>query len=57
MIKTALRINATLLVLAPWLYIALRLTGIVNNDQDLLIILGLFVVSVITAFLTFGKDE
>jgi len=57
MIKIALKLNAFLLILAPWIYIALRLAEIVNHPQDIWIIIFLGIISMTTAFLTFGKDE
>jgi len=57
--KIILKINSWICVLSPWIFGALRLTGIVNTRWDLLVFIILLVVMTATAFLTFGgnKDE
>jgi len=57
MIKLALKTSSVLWILSPWGYIALRFAGIVNHPQDVPIIVTLGLISMLTAFLTFGKDE
>lgn len=54
MIKLGFKIYAFIAILAPWIFLLARLSGVYNYPtRNTLIFLGLFIYSGITMFLTF----
>lgn len=57
-IVTAFRINTICLILAPWIFAAMRILNIVRTDHDWIIFIGLIFGMTIAVYLNFGgKSE
>lgn len=57
MIKLAFNVYAFCAILSPWVFLILRGAGVYNFKTDILVFVGLFVVSGITLFLTYKPHD
>lgn len=55
MIKVAFQLYSVLAILSPWAFLIARAMGLYNFPYDCLVFVGLFTLSAVVMFLTFGR--